>query len=200
MAGFAAVLALGACDEASDEPNEPVARVFVGEIDGTDIDVAVLVDGDAIAVYQCGGPQTVATQTRWYRGTIGTDDDVDAFVLETDGVQVVGRITEDGTVEADLVQADDTRAAMRVDPVDDDADAGVFVEGDADRDTAVIVQGEGTDLSAQGASCSAGTCSSVIILPPIVIDASKIAVQITDGTSNILDVTVAKTLAPPGGF
>lgn len=178
----------------------PATQVFVGHLDQTEIDVAVLVEGEAIAVYQCGGPQTVATETRWYVGTLGTDEDPEAFDLEADGVHVTGKVTAEG-IAAELVRETGARTPLRVVAVPEDGDAGVYLEDNLDRETSVIVQEANGDLLAQGGTCGIGACSQVIILAPIVIEGGQLGAQITDGTSNtLIDVVVKKTLLPPGGF
>lgn len=195
---LAAPVVLAGCDDGYTEPSDAQleARVLVGEIEGTDIALAVLVDGDDISVYQCGDEDNVDTETRWYHGTIGTSDDPDAFDLEaeTEDGRITGRRSADG-LEGEVELSDGTIASFRVEGVADDAEAGVYLAQDGDLSTGVIVRGEGDALEFQGATCDQVACFQVIILAPIAIDGGRFSVQAdTGGTA--LDTVVERVLAP----
>ncbi|MCA9794705.1 MAG: response regulator [Candidatus Eremiobacteraeota bacterium] len=110
-------------------PTELDARAAVGAVEGTDIVLGALIDGDSLNVYQCGGDQTFATHTGWFRGVIGNGDDLDAFELVLGDMQLRGSRDEDG-LEGELVEADGSEHHFRVDAVADDDEAGreVLVE------------------------------------------------------------------------
>lgn len=55
---------------ASDDALTASRRVFVGGMRATDARVGIVVEEGRIAVFVCGGPTTVGTHTRWFRGTL----------------------------------------------------------------------------------------------------------------------------------
>lgn len=193
------------CDGAEPEPGTQLdARTLVGAVEQTDIALGVLLDGDELAIYQCGGEKSFATDTRWYRGMIGesgesgeSDGDPDAFELRTDDARLVGTRTAEG-LEGELVQADGGRHAFVLEPVADDALPGVYLAQSGGLVTGVIVREQGGELTAQGASCDAErVCSQVIILPPLSITSGTLAVRVAYGTT-WLDAEVTRTLIAPG--
>ncbi len=195
---MALVLAFG-CDPdpAAEEPIDLTARSLVGTVDGTDVALGMLLDGDSLAVYACGGDQTFDTHTQWFRGTIGTDDGPNEFELVTQGFTLVGTRTADG-LEGEWIDPDGTRYAFAVDPVPDDSDAGVYLGDHPGGNAGVIVQDDGGTLTAQGASCNGAPrqCFQVIILAPLAITDDVIAVEVdVEGTVEQFDVT--RTLADP---
>ena len=177
-------------------PTELDARAAVGAVEGTDIVLGALIDGDSLNVYQCGGDQTFATHTGWFRGVIGNGDDLDAFELVLGDMQLRGSRDEDG-LEGELVEADGSEHHFRVDAVADDDEAGVYVADVGDVHVGVVVRPDANgELVAQGASCE-GTlpCTQVIILAPLTITDEKIDVQV-DTQSGQLDIQVTRTLTP----
>ncbi|MCA9710494.1 MAG: hypothetical protein KDK70_31930, partial [Myxococcales bacterium] len=176
---------LPGCDpEPTDERIDLQARALVGTVDDTDLALGVLLDGDALAIYQCGGPQRFDSHTRWFRGVVGAGDDPNAFELVSDGFTLTGIRTADG-LEGELVEPDGSRHPFAVDPVADDAQAGVYVAEQDGRTTGVVVREDG-GLTAQGASCTTSApvrCDQVIILAPLAIQSDTIDVQVdVDGT------------------
>lgn len=76
----AAVLAAGCGDER-------FAPVYVGTVAESDAVVAAVTDGEEVALYLCGGPETVATHTRWFKGKL---DERGAFSMAKDGFTASG--------------------------------------------------------------------------------------------------------------
>ncbi len=184
-------LLVPACDSVEPEP-ELEARVLVGDIEGTDIVLGALLDGDTLAVYQCGGDDTFDSHTLWFRGAIGDDD---TFEVERDGLTLVGTRSVEG-LDGELVEADGTRHAFHVDPVEDDDDAGVYIASEAGLAAGVVVLPQGDGFVAQGAACDDDECFQVIILPPLTITTQRIPVQVMTATDT-LTFDVVRTLAAP---
>ncbi len=198
---MASALLVVACDSDpyQEEPVELEARSLVGVVEGTDVALGALLDGDTLAVYQCGGDQTFETHTRWFRGTIGNDDGPNAFEVVSEDFTLVGTRTEDG-LDGDLIEPDGTRHAFHVDPVADDSDAGVYVAEHEGRSAGVVVREEGGELIAQGASCSASPrlCDQVIILAPLAVESDRLDVQLDiDGMR--IDLEAQRTFVAPEG-
>ncbi len=184
-----------ACDTASTDDQPTLeARVLVGEVDGTDIVLGALVDGDRFAVYQCGGDQTVETHTDWFRGEF----DGDAFDIEEQGLRLTGTRSVDG-LDGELIEADGTRHSFHIDPVEDDDEAGVYISSEGGLSTGVVVLPGSDGLVAQGASCrEPDECFQVIILAPLTIANQQIAGQVlVDGST--VDLEVSRTLVAPDG-
>ena len=192
---LAAPLLALACDpgDTSGELDvEPEFRVAVGNVANTDIALGALVDGDTIAIYQCGGDQTFETHTGWFNGTIDADQ---TFSMTLHDMELTGTRDEDG-ISGELIDTDGTRHAFRVDAVEDDSEEGIYVVADGDVSIGVVVQADGNDLTAQGSGCDdRRSCAQVIILSPLTIEDEAIDVQIDfDG---VRDLTVTRTLEAP---
>lgn len=195
---LAPILFAVACDAdpAEPEPTELDARVAVGEVEGTDIVLGAMVDGDTVAIYQCGGDQTFATHTGWFRGRIGLDDDLDAFELTLGDLELVGTRDSEG-LEGELVEADGTRHPFRVDGVADDDTTGVYLATEGDVSVGVVVRDEGGELVAQGASCEGLLpCEQVIILSPLTVTDGRIDVQVST-EAGLVDMQVTRSLTAP---
>lgn len=192
-------LSAAACDDPDDDPYaeaELEARVLVGTVDDTDLVLGALLDGDVLSIYQCGGDETFATHTRWFRGLVGNGDDPDAFSLVYGDMTLRGQRTADG-LHGELVLADGTEHAFAVDPVGDDDVPGVYVAEHDGLRTGVVVREVGGELTAQGASCTdRDECSQVIILPPLAVTDETLPVQV-DADGMVLDVVVSRTLVAP---
>ena len=202
--GLALVMPTLACDAYEPEPQpepEPAAleaRVLVGTVEGTDLVLGALLDGDTVAIYQCGGDTTFASHTRWFRGLVGFGDeaDPDEFELVEGDMTLVGLRTTDG-LEGELVEPDGSRHPFVLDPVGDDDEPGVYVAVHDGLTTGIVVRRDGDSTVAQGASCDAqDECSQVIILPPLDLTTRSFPVQVeVDGS--LVDVEVSRTLVAP---
>ncbi|MEX1363236.1 MAG: hypothetical protein AB1Z98_08925 [Nannocystaceae bacterium] len=184
-----------ACDA---EPEDPTlsTRVAVGTVEGTDIVLGALIDGDELAIYQCGGDTTFASHTGWFRGRFGAGDDTDAFELVLDDLRLEGLRDADG-LEGELVEADGTRHDFRLDPVADDAEAGVYTVAEGDVSVGVVVRTDGDAVVAQGAACEGRLpCTQVIILAPVTIADERIDVSFTT-SSGLSEAQVTRTFTAP---
>ncbi|MEM7160289.1 MAG: hypothetical protein AAF799_46050 [Myxococcota bacterium] len=192
---LAAPLLALACDPADTGGEldvEPEFRVAVGNVENTDIVLGALVDGDSLAIYQCGGDETFETHTGWFNGEIDEDE---AFSMTLHGMELSGTRDEDG-LSGELVDAEGNRHAFRVDAVEDDATDGIYVVEDAGVSVGVVVQEQGGALTAQGSGCDERrACAQVIILAPLTVEDDAIDVQID--FEGVRDLTVTRTLAAP---
>lgn len=198
LAATSLVLALG-CDSDSDPYADDLESRsgLVGMADGTDVALGALSHDDTLAIYQCGGDLTFATHTQWFRGTIGTADDPDAFELSANGFVLTGARTPEGLV-GEMIEPDGTSHSFEIDPVPEGSDAGVYVGKHAGQSIGVVVREEDGELVAQGARCSSSprVCDQVIILAPLTIESGTIDVLIdVDGVLEPAQVT--RTLVDP---
>ena len=89
--GVVVVMLVAGCGD------EKVAPVYVGKVAESDAVVAAVSDGEHVAFYLCGGAETYATHTRWFKGAI---DEGGAFSIENDGFVAKGDLTsQSGTVK-----------------------------------------------------------------------------------------------------
>jgi hypothetical protein len=110
------------------------SETYVGAVPGTDAVVAVATEGDAVVVYVCGGPSTLAAHTRWYSGRVG-DATLESpagqeLELSIESGRARGAYTVEGTsfdFEA-AAPADRYRRLFTV--VDSGCRTGVVVDGD----------------------------------------------------------------------
>lgn len=200
ITGMASLLSLAsvmACAEPDeDEATYLDARSAVGVVEGTDIVLGAMIDGDSLAIYQCGGDQTFATHTGWFRGTIGDGDDLDAFELVLDDLTLRGIRDSEG-LEGELIEADGSEHPFRVAGVTDDEQAGVYLANDGGVSVGVVVREDGGELVAQGASCEGlRPCEQVIILAPLTVTDSRIDVQVQT-ESGVVDTQVVRSLEAP---
>lgn len=127
----AAVLACFAAGCAGDESPrraEPSPRAWVGEVQGTDIKVALADRGDSVALFFCGGDDSYTDSTRWFSegALLG-----EPFSFTEDGWSIDGGIDErvfSGSLKTDI-ETDIARNWM-AEPVAPGTVAGLY-EGDA---------------------------------------------------------------------
>jgi hypothetical protein len=170
-----AVLAATGCADSATEPVDLAARVHVAAVDDSDVKLGAIVDGDALTVYACGGPQTFATHTRWFDGRFGTDDDPNAFAIDVDGFRLEGERTVEG-ITGVFVDPDGTEHAFAAEATDDAEPPGLYTGAADGCTTGVVVL---PDLSTQGTYCNAdGEFIQVIILRPGDLSANGFEVQV----------------------
>jgi hypothetical protein len=178
----------GAPSDAADEDLSSVAtsnesltagrRAFVGAVGGTDARVGIVVEGERIAVFVCGGPSTVTTHTRWFRGALAAGarevqltKDGWSVRLWRDRDQLVG-LLDGGDGAPLLFTAHDAAApylglySVRV----DGATVGVVVSDD-DGDGRLEVQGAVQEASSSGVTSVAQVTPVRIasIAPPALV-------------------------------
>jgi hypothetical protein len=120
---------LGGCEPEVAAPVEP--RVLVGPIDGTDAELGLVVDGERVSAYVCGGELTRATISRWFEGAGSTD----AGTLATDSWELAwnadtGTLTDPSGVVSTFAVADQTESAALYDADDSGCRDGAVVWDD----------------------------------------------------------------------
>jgi hypothetical protein len=174
-----AALADSAIDASGDAST---ARTFVGNVQGIDARVGLVVEGPLAFVFFCGGPNTYATATKWFRGSVSL---AAPFSLQQTGWTAAGALQSDGvTINGTLDRGGDagtplTWSATEVSPA---TAAGLYEATDTDGVAALIVeQPMPTDTaSLQGAfkTTAGGVISQVVPLMPVV---GGFKVQVTVG-------------------
>ncbi len=186
------VLALAALAACSDDglPSEDDTRMRVGRATNGDREMAfaAAVEADTISVYACGGAQTFATHTRWFR-----DGGIDggAFEMELDGWTIAGSVAE-RTIDGMLTDPQGVDIPWQVEAVGDDDIAGLYTKELDGCVTGLVVQRQADSLDTQGTWCNDRTESAqVIVLSPVVLTAEGIHVQVDRPTDGAIDFFVA---------
>lgn len=178
-----------AAGDGGDDDAELVAGSLVGQLDGSDVVLGVVLsDDDEITAYACGGVDTYATHSRWFEGRFGEGDDPDAFSIELEDFVLSGRRTSDA-IAGSLRDPDGTTRSFTVAPTADDSLSGLY---DADVDgcrTGVVLFSTPDGVEGQGTYCNdAGEFIQVIILQPVALSAGGVQVQVDkpDGPSTFV--------------
>lgn len=180
VACIVALFALSACSD-DGLPAADDTRMRVGRADSGDMAFAAAVEDDTISVYACGGEQTFATNTRWFRdGTLADD----AFSMELDGWTIAGDVAA-RTIDGTLTDPAGNQIAWSVEAVGDDELAGLYTKEIDGCVTGLVVQRDGETLDTQGTWCNdRAEFAQVIVLPPVVVKDEGIKVKVerpTDG-------------------
>jgi hypothetical protein len=171
------------CSESEDDDGRS-DRLLTGFADG-DIAIAGVRDGEYIHVYVCGGEQTFATHTMWFR-TVPIEGDV--LDQQTAGASIHGDIEADGSMSGTLRDSDGVDHPWSMEPTRDGSLAGLYTAMTDGCTTGVIVWESGTDQSTgeptyegQGTWCNmASEFEQVIILTPIAFKSTGIEVSVPD--------------------
>ena len=159
----------------SDDGQLRPARMRVGTATSGDVVFAAVVEDD-VSVYVCGGDTTFATHTRWFRD-IPLDDD-GAFEATLEGWTISGNAETDD-ITADLVGPADEQVALAGASVPDDGLAGLYTREIDGCTTGLVVRGPDDDPQTQGTWCDdQGQFAQVIVLPPVVLTAEGIHVEV----------------------
>jgi hypothetical protein len=198
LSALALALALPACSApdglalADGDAGGAEAPAYVGAVAGTDAVVGAVSDGARVTFYLCGGPKSLATLTRWWRG------DVDASggyqLSAEDGEWTVrghlgggaGEIhTDDGRTLAFETRAVAGPVAGLYDALDGACHTGAVV-GDLDGDGATRAQGVWCDGEGKFAQVTP-------IHAPLEVTTSGLEVRV-DGY--VKDMTLARVRWP----
>jgi hypothetical protein len=88
-----AVFALGCSAETKSGASQSLASVWVGAVQGTDVNLALVDRMGAVELFFCGGPASYATKTRWFaEGALRADP----FSFTSSGWTVEGVVREEG--------------------------------------------------------------------------------------------------------
>jgi len=160
----------------SDDGQLRPARVRVGTADMGDVVFGAVVE-DRISVYVCGGPQTFATHTRWFRDGEIADDG--SFTIELEGWTLAGEL-EGEVVTAELRDPDGATLQLEGAGVTEDGVAGLYTANVDGCTTGVVVRGDENDPKAQGTWCDdQSNFAQVIVLEPLVLTDMGIEVSVT---------------------
>lgn len=181
-------LSASGCSSSSSATSSPSharpSGTYVGTLDGTDASVAwVFGGGEAIAFF-CGGPSSLDSSTRWFRGA-----STDAHVALAAGAAKAAADVNGDTLSGTLDRGDGTVAAFSAHHVDDAAAEGLYEGNDDQGHAGVIVKGND---AMQGAFIVGATSAVLQIVPvrpgPLDIQNGTLAVKVGDRTINVLRV------------
>ena len=170
-------------DGSSGGPAPVTQQTFVGDVPGTEMRVAVVRDGDDVALFFCGGATTFATATKWIRSTAaGT-----AFDLVADSWKATVSI-QGGLVTGTVDIGDGAALAWQGARVDEAGVAGLYEAAQSDGNVGVIVAlDEAGAAFAQGALVTPTIAAQVVPIAPVerVSDRLRVSVLFADGPKNI---------------
>ena len=125
-------------------------RSWVGGLEGSDSVVGAAIEGERVAVYVCGGPGSMETDTRWFIGDIGAE----GVHLERDGWNVDAALTADGDLHGAVTAPAGNARVFALGPVTAGSKAGLYSVVDSGCRTGVVVQQPAAELAVQGVWCS----------------------------------------------
>ena len=175
--------------------SETVQPLETGTVDGTyfgvvaesDAVLAISVDGDVAVAYVCGGPESLETSTRWYRGKVAdgkaTLEALTGQTLEVtfDGEDAAGTFVdwEGVTFSFDAVAESEDLFHELYMVIDSGCRTGVVVKKHPDGEEVV-----------QGAWCNdLGIFEQVTPIAPIEVGAVQLSVEVEGLESKMLTVT-----------
>lgn len=123
--------------ESPQDPSDPTPTTvptYVGTVTGSDAQVAVLIDGNWLTVYTCGGEESWETHTGWFYGL----PDGDSFDLQYAGLHVSGRFDEERSWGT-LTLADGTELEFDAPRAEPDTAAGIYYRQQNGDRTGLIV-------------------------------------------------------------
>jgi len=151
--------------------------VFVGEVEDSDVQVAVVADGARARVYFCGGPDSVATATHWFNLARSGD----ALDAQDQGFELRASF-EDDRVTGEYKPAGEAANALQFTGtrVDRETLAGLYEGVDECGRLGVIVRQSDRDAepSAQGACVQSGQPpEQVNPITPLALEDGKLRVE-----------------------
>ena len=204
LGGICACLLVAACgDDSGDQPasspedagNGREPRVFVGELEDSDVKLGAVVAAGRARLFFCGGPTSYAERTRWLEVDL---DERARFELDQDDWHVRGQLV--GTsITGELEHGDAAPAGFSAELARRNTLAGLY-EGTADcgRVGLIVIQrDEDAPAAGQGACVGPGHAPEQVnpILPISLQDDGSIRVEVeADDGSQQVRVTAA---APP---
>ncbi len=177
-------------DASGGGPTPNTQQTFVGDVTGTETRVALVRDGDDVALFFCGGATTFATATRWVRAQAQGD----TFDVTADGWAVHVSI-QGGLVTGTLDTGDGVAAAWQGSRVDEAGLAGLYEAEQSDGNVGVVVAlDEAGAALVQGALVTPTVAAQVVPIAPVerVADRMRVTVLFVDGPK---DVTVRRAVA-----
>jgi len=149
-------------------PPADTSAVYVGQIDGSDALIAIVVEGDGFAAYTCGGEATWELLTGWYSGGI-EGNRIDA-VVGTTGWQLDATLA-DGSWTGTLTRLDE-RFDVRAELAAPGTAAGLYLLDTANREAGLIID---NDLNTAGVyyGKSSGETSTVRVRDDVEEDAGE---------------------------
>ena len=155
----AVAMSAGACGSDGGQRDDVVR--YVGTVSNTDARIAVIRDHAGTLAYVCGGPDSMASHTRWLMAATGGN----AVALEADGWRLELRLAGDALSGALRDPAGASVKVMATHPRD--AAGGLYGATTSDCRTGVIVYDGADGPAVQGVWCDgSGAIAQVDPIPP----------------------------------
>lgn len=169
------VLLAAACALGCTDPGEAPSQ-WVGALPGTDLALALTSEGDgALRAYVCGGPDTYATHSRWFEGTLTADG---AFDAVREGWALTGDAGPDGA-SGTLTSPDGDELPFDAHPATAPLEGLYFALDSGCRTGAVVWTGAAGEPSLQGTWCDDQShFEQVTPVLPITLTAEGIHVRV----------------------
>jgi hypothetical protein len=144
----------------------PLGAVYVGRVEGSDVALAVVVDGDQVVAYVCGGARTFDSHTAWFRGP-RTAGGASAELVGPRGS--LRFVWGDADAEGVFVDANGQSFRWQIARVSEEARAGLYDRSEPGcRAGAIVLDDRGGESSVQGVACdAAGRRSQVTPIMPL---------------------------------
>jgi hypothetical protein len=159
-----AAVACGASDE-----TEPTARVYTGDVPGTDVRVGLIASEKKARVFFCGGPSTYASMTGWLTADVDSAHQLSLPPPVTHSWVLTGTVS-DAEVSGTIDMGHATPLPFRATIVSDRTISGLY-EGNAGCGRLGLIVAQPTPDTAaigQGACVGQGQLEQVNPLEPIV--------------------------------
>jgi hypothetical protein len=165
LALAASVALVGGCGAAVTPA--PLGAVYVGRVEGSDLALAVVVDGEQLVAYVCGGARTFDSHTAWYRGA-RTPGGASAELVGPRGA--LRLVWGDSDAEGVFVDANGQSFRWQIARVSEGSRAGLYDRSEPGcRAGAIVLDERGAESSVQGVACDpAGRRSQVTPIMPLV--------------------------------
>lgn len=153
---------------------------FVGTVTGSDAVVGIVIEGDQVGAYTCGGDEDLMEHTEWFMGTAHIIDARSAWI-DCGDTSFTFVLAADGTAEGFFVDIDGSTWDWTARPTRPDTIAGLYRAFDPMCSTgAIVIQDAPGDVPfVQGAWCDgAGEFRQVVPMEPVQLTEQGIEVEI----------------------
>jgi hypothetical protein len=152
-AAFVAVVV--ACGSSSSPPAAP--RVFVGEVDGSDVRVGVVATDHSARIFFCGGDATYKTMTHWVPSAPIDSHGAVAEPADAAGWMVAGHVAAAG-VSGTVTPSGGAAFTFHANPVAKDTIAGLYeAAGPCGKVGLIVAQGSSSETPAAQGACVPAT-------------------------------------------
>ena len=191
---FAAAMALSTVGCGDGAPASPIARVYTGEVTGTDVRVGIIATEHRARVFFCGGSSSYQTMTRWLTGDVDAAHKLAQPSSPAETWVLKGNVG-DAEITGSVDMGDATLRPFHATIISERTISGLY-EGTAPcgRVGLIVVQATPDSTPIGQGACVGPTLDQVNPLEPIVRDPDG-AIRVTIGGSPV--EREVRAAAPP---